>query len=73
MAESDDNPDPDSWSGQEALLKRLDASMLRGVSLSVCLSGQTFFIPSQGMYQVQACDYGLSFQVSKFDYFLSDD
>ena len=83
MADPSDPDDPDSSSvGQQVspaenqLLKRLDASMLRGVSLSVCLSGWGKHFssnPSQSMYQVQARDYGLSFQVSKFDHFLSHD
>lgn len=61
---------------ENLLLKPLDASMLRGVSLSVCLSGWGKHFssnPSQSMYQVQARDYGLSFQVPKFDHFLSHD
>lgn len=82
--------DPDNWSVAEEtlpekvgaskhdnqLLKGLDASLLRGVSLSDCLSGWgKHFAQNSGqsMYDIQKRDYGLSFQVSKINNFLSHD
>ena len=61
---------------ENQLLKGLDASLLRGVSLSDCLSGWGKHFANnsaQSMYDIQRRDYGLSFQVSKIDNFLSHD
>ena len=56
------------------LLKELDPQMLRGISMNICLSGWGKHLSSkQANNEVEACDYGLSFQVSKLDYFLSHD
>ena len=56
--------------------KSKDASLLHGVSLTDCLSGwgKHFANSSaKSMYEIQKRDYGLSFQVSKIDHFLSHD
>eukprot|EP00438_Fugacium_kawagutii_P013271 Skav218302 [mRNA] locus=scaffold2388:135156:136778:+ [translate_table: standard] len=61
---------------ENGLLLDLDVSLLRGVSLSTCLSGWGRHFSTQSahsMYEVQHHDYDLSFQVARLQCFLSHD
>ena len=69
-------PDKIGVATENQLLKQLDASLLRGASLSTCLSGFGHHFSSNAadsMYEVQSRDYNLSVQVRKLHSFLSHD